>query len=78
MQSREERLGQSNPEAVARLVARPINALAVATKPFVRLLTTSTTALSTSGAWCLQWSRNSSLALAGPVISTSPVEVTAL
>ncbi|MDH0863543.1 hemolysin family protein [Mitsuaria sp. GD03876] len=40
-----KRLGQSNPEAVARLVARPIAALAVATKPFVRLLSGSTNAL---------------------------------
>ncbi|WP_067061085.1 hemolysin family protein [Roseateles chitosanitabidus] len=40
-----KRLGQSNPEAVARLVARPIGALAVATKPFVRLLSGSTNAL---------------------------------
>lgn len=37
-----KRLGQSNPEAVARLVARPIGWLAVATKPFVRLLSGST------------------------------------
>ncbi|MFN5047317.1 hemolysin family protein [Roseateles sp.] len=40
-----KRLGQSNPEAVARLVARPIAALATATKPFVRLLSGSTNAL---------------------------------
>ncbi|MFG6416077.1 hemolysin family protein [Roseateles sp. DC23W] len=40
-----KRLGQSNPEAVARFVARPIAALAVATQPFVRLLSGSTKAL---------------------------------
>lgn len=40
-----KRLGQSNPEALARLVARPINFLAIATKPFVRLLSMSTHAL---------------------------------
>lgn len=40
-----KRLGQSNPERVARLVAKPISALAVATKPFVRLLSGSTNAL---------------------------------
>lgn len=40
-----KRLGQNNPEAVARLVARPIAMLAVATKPFVRLLTVSTNTL---------------------------------
>jgi len=40
-----KRLGQSNPEAVARLVARPIAGLAVATKPFVALLSGSTKAL---------------------------------
>ncbi len=40
-----KRLGQSNPEAVARLVATPISALAIATKPFVRLLSGSTNAL---------------------------------
>lgn len=37
-----KRLGQSNPESIARLVARPINFLAIATKPFVRLLSIST------------------------------------
>ena len=36
-----KRLGQANPEAVARLVAKPINMLAIATKPFVRLLSGS-------------------------------------
>ena len=40
-----KRLGQSHPETLARLVARPINWLAVATKPFVRLLSVSTQAL---------------------------------
>ena len=40
-----KRLGQSHPEAFARLVARPVEALAVATKPFVRLLSISTQAL---------------------------------
>ncbi|GAB2749868.1 hemolysin family protein [Melaminivora jejuensis] len=40
-----KRLGQSYPETLARLVARPINWLAVATKPFVLLLSTSTQAL---------------------------------
>jgi len=37
-----KRLGQSNPEAVARLVAKPIGWLATAAKPFVRLLSGST------------------------------------
>ena len=40
-----KRLGQSNPEAIARLVARPINLLAKLTKPFVILLTSSTQGL---------------------------------
>jgi putative hemolysin len=40
-----KRIGQSNPEAMARLVARPINLLAMATKPFVRLLSASTRGL---------------------------------
>ncbi|PWW47743.1 putative hemolysin [Melaminivora alkalimesophila] len=40
-----KRLGQSHPETLARLVARPINWLAIATKPFVRLLSASTQAL---------------------------------
>ncbi len=40
-----KRLGQSNPEAIARLVARPIGWLATATKPFVWLLTESTKGL---------------------------------
>lgn len=37
-----KRVGQSHPETLARLVARPIDFLAVATKPFVKLLTVST------------------------------------
>jgi putative hemolysin len=40
-----KRLGQTNPEAVARLVARPIAGLAMATKPFVKLLSGSTNLL---------------------------------
>ncbi|MFT3718838.1 hemolysin family protein [Pseudorhodoferax sp.] len=40
-----KRLGQTHPETLARLVARPIDWLAIATKPFVRLLTVSTQAL---------------------------------
>lgn len=40
-----KRLGQSYPETLARLVARPINWLAIATKPFVRLLSISTQTL---------------------------------
>ncbi|MDM7941641.1 MAG: hemolysin family protein [Hydrogenophaga sp.] len=40
-----KRLGQSHPEVLARLVARPINWLAIATKPFVLLLSVSTRAL---------------------------------
>lgn len=40
-----KRLGQSYPEQVARWVARPINSLALATQPFVKLLTFSTEAL---------------------------------
>ena len=36
-----KRLGQSHPEALARLVARPIDFLATATKPFVLLLSVS-------------------------------------
>lgn len=40
-----KRLGQTHPETVARLVAKPINFLAIATKPFVRLLSGSTKAL---------------------------------
>lgn len=37
-----KRLGQSNPEAIARLVARPIQWLAQMTRPFVFLLSLST------------------------------------
>lgn len=37
-----KRLGQTNPESIARLVAKPINLLAKITKPFVMLLTSST------------------------------------
>lgn len=37
-----KRLGQTHPETLARLVARPIDWLAIATKPFVRLLSMST------------------------------------
>ncbi|GKT25983.1 hemolysin family protein [Acidovorax sp. SUPP3334] len=40
-----KRLGQSHPEVIARLVARPINWLAIATKPFVKLLSMSTQGL---------------------------------
>lgn len=40
-----KRIGQSSPETLARLVARPINLLAVATKPFVVLLSVSTRSL---------------------------------
>ncbi|MEY4980453.1 MAG: Magnesium and cobalt efflux protein CorC [Pseudomonadota bacterium] len=40
-----KRIGQSNPELLARMVARPINALALATKPFVLLLSVSTQTL---------------------------------
>ncbi|MBP8282973.1 MAG: HlyC/CorC family transporter [Chromatiaceae bacterium] len=37
-----KRIGQSHPETLARLVARPIEWLAIATKPFVLLLSLST------------------------------------
>jgi putative hemolysin len=40
-----KRIGQSYPETFARLVARPINFLALATKPFVMLLSASTRGL---------------------------------
>lgn len=40
-----KRIGQSYPETFARLVARPINFLALATKPFVILLSASTRGL---------------------------------
>ncbi len=37
-----KRIGQSNAESIARMVARPISVLAVASRPFVRLLSFST------------------------------------
>ena len=37
-----KRIGQINPEGIARLVARPMRFLALVTRPFVRLLTSST------------------------------------
>ncbi|MDO4592344.1 MAG: hemolysin family protein [Comamonadaceae bacterium] len=40
-----KRLGQTNPESIARMVAKPINLLAKLTKPFVLLLTASTLGL---------------------------------
>jgi putative hemolysin len=40
-----KRLGQTHPETLARFVARPINFLALATKPFVWLLSVSTHSL---------------------------------
>ncbi len=40
-----KRIGQFNPEGIARLVARPMNLLSVVTRPFVRLLTFSTDAI---------------------------------
>src|SRR5690606_6050106 len=40
-----KRLGQINPEGVARLVARPMNMLALASRPFVWLLSGSTALL---------------------------------
>ncbi len=40
-----KRIGQTHPETLARLVARPIDWLAIATKPFVKLLSLSTHAL---------------------------------
>ena len=40
-----KRLGQTNPEKVAMLVAKPIGWLVIATKPFVRLLSGSTKSL---------------------------------
>ncbi|AKU13654.1 CBS domain-containing protein [Azoarcus sp. CIB] len=42
-----KRIGQINPEGIARLVARPMNALSVASRPFVRLLSWSTVLLLT-------------------------------
>jgi putative hemolysin len=40
-----KRIGQTHPEVLARLVARPIDLLALATQPFVKLLSFSTHAL---------------------------------
>jgi putative hemolysin len=40
-----KRIGQFNPEGIARLVARPMLVLAVITRPFVRLLSLSTDTL---------------------------------
>jgi putative hemolysin len=40
-----KRVGQSHPESIARLVARPMQALALLTRPFVRLLSFSTDTL---------------------------------
>jgi putative hemolysin len=40
-----KRIGQAHPERFARLVARPVEWLAIATKPFVRLLSVSTHAV---------------------------------
>ena len=40
-----KRIGQFNPEGIARLVARPMRLLALLTQPFVRLLSFSTNAL---------------------------------
>ena len=40
-----KRIGQSHPETLARLVARPIEWLAIGTKPFVHLLSMSTRGL---------------------------------
>ncbi|MDB6001450.1 MAG: hypothetical protein JWP52_3149 [Rhizobacter sp.] len=40
-----KRIGQTHPETIARLVAKPVGWLAVATKPFVHLLSVSTNAL---------------------------------
>lgn len=40
-----KRIGQINPEGIARLVARPMNVLAIASRPFVHLLAGSTALL---------------------------------
>jgi putative hemolysin len=40
-----KRIGQFNPEGIARLVARPMSVLALVTRPFVRLLSFSTDTL---------------------------------
>ena len=37
-----KRIGQINPEGIARLVARPMNMLSIASRPFVHLLSSST------------------------------------
>jgi putative hemolysin len=37
-----KRIGQLHPEAVARLISRPMNAIAIAASPFVKLLATCT------------------------------------
>ncbi len=37
-----KRIGQMNPEAIARVVSRPVKWLSIATKPFVKLLSAST------------------------------------
>jgi putative hemolysin len=37
-----KRIGQNNPELIARYIAKPISALAFISKPFVMLLTGST------------------------------------
>ncbi|CAL93530.1 hemolysin family protein [Azoarcus olearius] len=40
-----KRVGQLNPEAIARLVAKPMNTLSIVSRPFVRLLSGSTAVL---------------------------------
>jgi putative hemolysin len=40
-----KRIGQFNPEGIARRVARPMNLLAIVARPFVRLLSLSTNAI---------------------------------
>lgn len=40
-----KRIGQINPEGIARLVAKPMNTLSIVSRPFVRLLSTSTALL---------------------------------
>jgi len=40
-----KRIGQSNPEAISSVVARPMNVLTAATKPFVVILSVTTNAL---------------------------------
>lgn len=40
-----KRIGQLNPEAIARLVAKPMNTLSIVSRPFVRLLSASTAVL---------------------------------